>query len=248
MDFDQILKKLHSMENPEAVKGMSRYGINPVNNLGISVYILRKVGKQIGVIHELALRLWDSGIHDARLLACFIDDPSQLSGKQMDIPVAVVTDLDIKPDEYATVDETATTEKDFNLTEQVEKKCGKYNNQKVKTFVSPHWTMEYCLARSKVLAPLLYDAVKANMKARRKASETYDEFSQGKSQERIAFDLYWGMILGKGKKPISKPIVAQQFAAALEKAGIAKTSFADEHSTGYLIDAIRYVTSGNNNQ
>lgn len=84
MDFDQIIKKLHSMENPEAVKGMSRFGINLANNLGISVYLLRKLGKQIGVNHELSLQLWDSGIHDARLLACFIGDSLQMSGQQMD--------------------------------------------------------------------------------------------------------------------------------------------------------------------
>jgi 3-methyladenine DNA glycosylase AlkD len=63
---------------------MNRYGINPANNLGISVYFLRELGTQIGMNHELALKLWDTGIHDARLLACFIDDPLQLSGYQMD--------------------------------------------------------------------------------------------------------------------------------------------------------------------
>lgn len=83
MDFDQIIKKLHSMENPEAIKGMSRFGINSANNLGISVYLLRKLGKQIGVNHKLALKLWDTDIHDARLLACFIGDPLQLSSQQM---------------------------------------------------------------------------------------------------------------------------------------------------------------------
>ena len=63
---------------------MARYGINPKNNLGISIYKLRPIAKEIGKDHELALKLWDSGIHDARLLACFIEDPTKVTGEQMD--------------------------------------------------------------------------------------------------------------------------------------------------------------------
>ncbi len=75
--------------------------------------------------------------------------------------------------------------------------------------------------------------------------ETYDAFSNGRKQEEIAFDLYGRLILGE---KISKPIVAQHFAAAVEKAKIDDTSLADKNSTGYLIDAIQYVTSGSNNR
>lgn len=84
MDYDEIMSKLRSLENPENVKGMARYGINQHNNLGISIYILRPLAKQIGINHALALKLWDSKIHDARLLACFIDDPQQVTSEQMD--------------------------------------------------------------------------------------------------------------------------------------------------------------------
>lgn len=84
MELIQIITQLHTMKDPHAVQGMARYGINPLNNLGISVNRLRVLGKQIGINHDLALRLWDTGIHDARLLACFIDDPTLLTSKQMD--------------------------------------------------------------------------------------------------------------------------------------------------------------------
>jgi 3-methyladenine DNA glycosylase AlkD len=84
MQYENILKKLKSMSNPEAVKGMARYGINPKNNLGVSIYKLRPIGKEIGKDHDLALKLWSSGIHDARLLACFIEDPVKITGEQMD--------------------------------------------------------------------------------------------------------------------------------------------------------------------
>jgi len=84
MDYEEIIQKLQSLANPENVKGMARYGINPKNNLGISIYQLRPLAKEIGRSHPLALKLWDSRIHDARLLACFIDDPKKVTADQMD--------------------------------------------------------------------------------------------------------------------------------------------------------------------
>jgi 3-methyladenine DNA glycosylase AlkD len=84
MDYEKVIQKLQSLANPENVKGMERYGINPKNNLGISIYQLRPLAKEIGRNHPLALKLWDSKIHDARLLACFIDDPKKVAADQMD--------------------------------------------------------------------------------------------------------------------------------------------------------------------
>jgi 3-methyladenine DNA glycosylase AlkD len=84
MDYEEIIQKLYSLANPENAKGMARYGINQKNNLGISIYLLRPLAKEIGRNHILALKLWDSKIHDARLLACFIDDPKQITREQMD--------------------------------------------------------------------------------------------------------------------------------------------------------------------
>jgi len=84
MKYIEIINKLKSMSNPDAVAGMARYGISSKNNLGISIYWLRNYAKDIGIDHKLALKLWDSGIHDARLLACFVDDPTKVTGEQMD--------------------------------------------------------------------------------------------------------------------------------------------------------------------
>ena len=84
MNYNQIMKKLKSMESPKNVEGMARYGINPKNNLGISIYKLRSIAKEIGRNHDLALELWDSGIHDARLLAIFVENPEKVTSEQMD--------------------------------------------------------------------------------------------------------------------------------------------------------------------
>lgn len=83
-ECEAILKRLESMRNPANVKGMARFGINPRNTLGISVYDLRKIAKGIGENHALALALWDSGIHEARLLAVFVDEPAKVTESQIE--------------------------------------------------------------------------------------------------------------------------------------------------------------------
>ncbi len=45
---------------------------------------LRKLAKSIGRNHSLSLELWDSGIHEARILATIIDDPALVTKRQMD--------------------------------------------------------------------------------------------------------------------------------------------------------------------
>ncbi len=84
MECEEIIQTLHSLSNPKNIAGMARYGINPSHNLGVPIAQLRPLAKKIGKNHPLAQRLWASGIHDARLLACFIDDPTDVTPAQMD--------------------------------------------------------------------------------------------------------------------------------------------------------------------
>lgn len=62
---------------------MARFGINPERALGISVAKLRVIAQEIGVDHDLALELWTSGIHEARILATIVDDPKRVSREQL---------------------------------------------------------------------------------------------------------------------------------------------------------------------
>lgn len=85
MTYEEIVKELKSQKNQKNIDGMARFGINPKNTLGVSIPFLRKLGKKIGRNHELALKLWDSGIHEARILAALIDEPEKISTKQLEI-------------------------------------------------------------------------------------------------------------------------------------------------------------------
>jgi len=84
MECEDILERLKSLANPEAVAGMARFGINPENTYGISIPVLRKMAREIGRDHALAQELWSSGVHEARILASMIDDPRLVSEEQMD--------------------------------------------------------------------------------------------------------------------------------------------------------------------
>jgi 3-methyladenine DNA glycosylase AlkD len=82
--YKEVLKKLKSLSNPEAVVGMARFGINPKNTYGVSIPVLRKMAKKIGKNHLLAQHLWVSSIHEARILAGMVDDPAVVSEEQME--------------------------------------------------------------------------------------------------------------------------------------------------------------------
>ena len=84
MKASEVIQRIKSLENPENRRGMARYGINVTNAYGVSVYTLRDIAKEIGWDHELALELWTSGIHEARLLACLIDQADMVAEEQME--------------------------------------------------------------------------------------------------------------------------------------------------------------------
>lgn len=86
-----LMKRLCTMENAANREGMARYGIRTDRALGISMPALRGIAKEIGKDHILAGMLWDSGVHEARILACLIDEPAHVSSEQME---AWVRDFD----------------------------------------------------------------------------------------------------------------------------------------------------------
>ena len=85
MNYEEIIKKLESLKNPKNVGGMARFGIRPKTKVyGISIPELRKIAKIIKKDHKLALKLWDSKIHEARILAGFIADAEKLTEGQVE--------------------------------------------------------------------------------------------------------------------------------------------------------------------
>jgi len=81
---DEILRRLESLGDPEVVAGMARFGVEVPNAWGVSAPKLRGLAKEVGKDHGLAEQLWQSGVHDARLLATLVDDPADVTRRQME--------------------------------------------------------------------------------------------------------------------------------------------------------------------
>ncbi len=81
---DDVIARLQSMSNHGNREGMARYGITVDKAFGVSMPELRALAKELNKDHELALALWDTRYHEAKILAGLIDDPRLVSEKQMD--------------------------------------------------------------------------------------------------------------------------------------------------------------------
>jgi len=53
-----------------------------LKSFGIGLTKLRKLAKQIGRDHKLALQLWKSDIYDVKIIGLLIDDPKQITREQ----------------------------------------------------------------------------------------------------------------------------------------------------------------------
>ncbi len=85
MNYNEIIKRIKSLQSPKNVKGMSKFGIRPKTKVyGVSMPELRKIAKIIKKDHKLALRLWDSKIHEAKILASIVANPEEITEKQID--------------------------------------------------------------------------------------------------------------------------------------------------------------------
>jgi 3-methyladenine DNA glycosylase AlkD len=82
-ELQEIISQLKALAVPANISGMARFGINPNNTLGVSMPRIRQLGKR-KKDHDLALALWETGIHEARILASIVDQPALLTSQQMD--------------------------------------------------------------------------------------------------------------------------------------------------------------------
>jgi 3-methyladenine DNA glycosylase AlkD len=90
-----VLDKLQSKAQPERLKGMAKYGMTVEQRLGVSVPDMRKLSKEIGRDHELALDLWRTGIAEARIVAGMVGDPAKLTEEQMEEWVKGINSWDV---------------------------------------------------------------------------------------------------------------------------------------------------------
>lgn len=79
MTAEQVLAELKKHTNKKNLAGMSRFGINTEKAFGISIPILRALAKEIGKDHKLAVELWKSEFHEARILCSMIAEADKVT-------------------------------------------------------------------------------------------------------------------------------------------------------------------------
>ncbi len=90
-----VIGRLKNRAKPDQLAGMARYGMAVEQRPGVSIPDLRKLAKELGRDHELALELWKTGIAEARILAAMIDDPGKVTDKQMEDWVKDIDSWDV---------------------------------------------------------------------------------------------------------------------------------------------------------
>jgi len=95
MDAHAVIGELRERADPSRKPGMARVGIDVSRALGVSMPNIRAIAKACGVDHTLALGLWKTGIHEARILATLAADPEALTEVQRERWVLDITSWDL---------------------------------------------------------------------------------------------------------------------------------------------------------
>jgi 3-methyladenine DNA glycosylase AlkD len=82
-DLEKALSLLKEKSNKTVIASQQRFGIDAKFSIGVKVPDIRNIAKAFKNNHTLALQLWESKIHEARILATMIDDPKQVTKAQV---------------------------------------------------------------------------------------------------------------------------------------------------------------------
>jgi 3-methyladenine DNA glycosylase AlkD len=80
---DAVLAELRALGRDQTRATYLRHGASPTT-LGVSYADLGKLKKRIRTDHDLALALWESGVHEARVLATMVADPARADDAMLD--------------------------------------------------------------------------------------------------------------------------------------------------------------------
>ncbi len=93
--LEKTILKLHELADSDIIPSIGSFGVPTDMVLGIRSPTLRKLAKDIGRDHTLALQLWGTNIHEAKLLATYLADPNQMTLKQAELWVDDLYSWDI---------------------------------------------------------------------------------------------------------------------------------------------------------
>jgi len=87
MTKTQVIALLKKNKNERGIANWRKMGESKLKSYGIGLTQLRKLAKQVGKDHDLALNLWDSDVYDAKVIGLLIDEPKKMTRKQAESQV-----------------------------------------------------------------------------------------------------------------------------------------------------------------
>ncbi len=84
MEFDEIIHEFEELSDVDFANNMKKFGIIYVKSYGVRLPQIRKIAKQCGKNHDLALKLWNHGYHETYLLATLVEEPDKVTSTQLD--------------------------------------------------------------------------------------------------------------------------------------------------------------------
>jgi 3-methyladenine DNA glycosylase AlkD len=91
----ECLNELRRLGSRKNVDGMAQFAIRAKKVYGVSKPRMDALAKRVGRNHSLALRLWNSGVHDARILAGMVEEAKFVTAAQMDKWVGAFDNWDV---------------------------------------------------------------------------------------------------------------------------------------------------------
>jgi 3-methyladenine DNA glycosylase AlkD len=82
-EAERIVKELRAAGTAENRGGMAHFGITG-DVAGVSLAGMKSIQKRYARDHALAAALWRTGLHEARIMACDLDEPGKVTQRQMD--------------------------------------------------------------------------------------------------------------------------------------------------------------------
>ena len=85
MTVQDIISRFQEIGNPEEAIAITSIGVKSKKILGVPLIQIRQVANELGCCnHLLALELWNTGFHEARILATMIENPAVVTPEQAD--------------------------------------------------------------------------------------------------------------------------------------------------------------------
>jgi 3-methyladenine DNA glycosylase AlkD len=92
---EEVMQELESKAKPDQLEGMARFAILGDQRMGVSVPDMRKIAKDAGKNHQLALDLWDTGVPEAMIVAGMVAEAEKLTEEEMEDWVVDINSWDI---------------------------------------------------------------------------------------------------------------------------------------------------------